>query len=68
MEATLKFTLPEEDREFRVAQDGWKYRAIIEELGQWLRDDLKYNFEIEGAEAVLNKLYELCTEYHVEID
>ncbi len=42
MKATLEFDLPEENDEFKDANDGWKYRMVIEKLDSNLRTVAKY--------------------------
>ncbi|MCU0613385.1 MAG: hypothetical protein MUE60_16575 [Candidatus Eisenbacteria bacterium] len=39
----LRFRLPEDDREYQDAvNDGWKWRAALQDLDNWLRTTLKY--------------------------
>ena len=40
---TLTFNQPDEQEEFNNAINGGKYRAIIEELDDFLRSKLKYD-------------------------
>ena len=42
MEATLKFSLPEENHQYRAAIDGEAYRAVISEVDNYLRNQEKY--------------------------
>ena len=42
MKAILQFNLPEEQDEFEVAQNGWKYRRVISDIDQYLRTVVKY--------------------------
>ena len=49
MRAVLEYTLPVEEQEYRDAYNGWRYRAVIEGVMQWLRDDLKHG-EVPDAE------------------
>lgn len=42
MKAMLRFTLPEESEEHQTALDGWRWRAVVEELDNHLRNKLKY--------------------------
>jgi len=41
--ATLTFDLPEEDREFSDASNGWKWRMIVGEILDNIRQDVKYS-------------------------
>jgi len=42
MKATLKFDLPEEAFEHRLALDGGKWMRVCSEIDQWLRSMEKY--------------------------
>lgn len=42
MKATLVYTLPEEADEFWIAQNGWKYRAVLGELDERMRVAVKH--------------------------
>jgi hypothetical protein len=50
--AMLQFTLPEEDEEFRCAQDGWKYRRIVQDLDNLCRTKVKYGSLLAVEESV----------------
>lgn len=41
--ATLTFDLPEEDSEFSHASNGWKWRMIVGEILNNIRQDVKYS-------------------------
>ena len=40
--AKLTFNLPEEDDDFRLAQDGWRYRFVLNEFRNHLRNIHKH--------------------------
>lgn len=42
MKSTLEFNLPEDTEEFKLAQNGWQYKIVIDELDNWLRGKIKY--------------------------
>ena len=71
MEAILKFNLPEEEEDFRLAVDGGKYSACLWELDQHLRSTIKYNShtlkpnEYEVYEAIRDKIIELRNQYNI---
>jgi hypothetical protein len=48
MEATIKFTLPDEQVEFECAASGWKLAGILFDLDNRLRNLRKY----EGQETI----------------
>jgi hypothetical protein len=44
-QALLTFNLPEESAEHRTAIDGQKWKTVVEEILNNIRQDLKYNPE-----------------------
>ena len=42
MKASLKFNLPDEEQALQLAIDGHKWKAVIEEVDQNLRNKAKY--------------------------
>jgi hypothetical protein len=42
MKATLEFDLPEAEAQLKNALDGGKWRAVVEDLAQELRNKIKY--------------------------
>lgn len=42
MIAKLEFTLPEEDHEFQTAVDGFRWKSVVWEMNEWLRQKIKY--------------------------
>ena len=57
MEATLKFSLPEEEDAHKTALKGKDYYCILFELQQELRGYLKYGHKFNSAQDVLEHLY-----------
>jgi len=43
MKAVLRFNLPEEQSEHRLALDGWKWRSVVSDIADQLRSTLKYD-------------------------
>lgn len=74
MKATLHFTLPDEDAEFRHAISGSRAIAVLFDLDQWLRARIKYSGDdvpedvIEAFEHTREHLRNLCIESNVDID
>jgi hypothetical protein len=58
MKAILEFNLPEEQPEFELANDGYKWQLVVWELDQWLRSQIKY--EPEEMSQEVYDAYELC--------
>lgn len=68
MEAILKFNLPEENADFKNAIDGVKYKIILFELDQYLRNKLKYeNIESIKIEDVRQYLDDMCCQKEVSL-
>lgn len=64
MKGVLEFNLPEEQSEFRDAQNGSGYLGVIQEFDNYLRGIIKYGSEgiteqqLEVYEKVRDKLHE----------
>jgi hypothetical protein len=56
MKAILEFELPQDASEHQTAIDGWKWRMILNDVLENLRQDLKYNNNLnsETAKALEN--------------
>lgn len=73
-QATLTFNLPEELAEHQMAIDGWKWKTIIDDILQNLRQDLKYNLEnlTPDQQKVLENMrgyiYQRLTEENLSLD
>lgn len=70
MEGILKFTIPEEEVEFRMALDGPKYLNSLWDLDQWLRSEMKHNDKLnndqyESFEITRTKLHEIMLDNDV---
>jgi hypothetical protein len=59
VKAVLKFNLPEEQSEHRLALDGWKWRSVVSDIADKLRSALKYDDDLTPeTDACLEKLRE----------
>lgn len=71
-EAVLKYNLPEEESEFRLALDGGRYYIVLRELERFIGDQIKYKSHDrpikESFESIRDKLYELSNKYDANID
>lgn len=65
MKAKITFNLPDEESEFQDAINGNAYKAVIWELDQYLRSQLKHN---DLSEDVGEKVLEIRDELHSIID
>ena len=71
MKATLEFNLPEDELDLSNAINGNKFKLILWDMDQHLRNIVKYgeNEEaVEVAEELRNKLREYFSEYNVSIE
>ena len=56
-QASLTFQLPEEDREHLDAINGWKWRSLVSDILQNIRQDVKYSQETtEEQKRVLENM------------
>ena len=51
MKATLEFNLPEDQEEFRLANEGATWGSLVWELDDSLRDAIKHETKFMGAQA-----------------
>ena len=59
MKALLEFDLPEEQDEHRVALDGVKWRAVVNDIANKMRSALKYDDDLTPeSSACLENLRE----------
>jgi hypothetical protein len=55
MEATLKFNLPEEREDFEIAVKAGAMYAVLWDIKQLFRDELKYNGNLTEKERELTE-------------
>jgi len=74
MEAILKFNLPYDSHEFKMALDGSKWSSAMWELEQWLRSETKYNSEALSQEKydayceIRDKIYSILNKDGISFD
>jgi hypothetical protein len=72
MKASLVYSLPEEESDFRNALEGRDMRLVLWDLDQWLRAKVKYAMlpaaEENAMQETRDELHRLLDEYHVRID
>lgn len=54
----LTFNLPEEAEEYRMAQKGFQYKIVIEDLDKLLRSKIKYEDLSEERRAAYSEIRE----------
>ena len=59
MKAKLEFDLPEEQDDFEVASNGWKYCSVLFDLDNFLRNKLKYEKLTEEQDKAYSEVREL---------
>jgi CRISPR/Cas system-associated protein Cas5 (RAMP superfamily) len=70
MKATLKFDLPEDDRDFR----GKSMHTVLREMDEWLRSKTKYTSDstsqdkMDAYELSREKLYQLLDQYNIDLE
>ena len=52
MKARLEFNLPEDQEEFRLANEGQAWANLVFDLDGLLRDSIKYDTEFKGSNKV----------------
>lgn len=71
MKAVLEFQLPDEQEEFKLAQDGVLYSIVLHELDNYLRGKIKYEDLPEEIDKIYqeirDKLHEFSNEHGVEV-
>ena len=68
MKVTLEFDGTEEQEEYRTALDGWKYRAILNDIREMIRSKEKYlDEETISLEELRQFLVDKLSEYEVSI-
>ena len=74
MKATLKFHLPEDDHEFRMATTGKSMHTVLREMDEWLRSKTKYTSDstsqdkMDAYELSRERLYQLLDQYNIDLE
>lgn len=67
----LEFSLPEEEDEFKTAQDGGGYKCVLSDMDNYLRGRIKYEELPKDVEHALRlarqRLQDLAADYDVSI-
>jgi hypothetical protein len=58
MKGILTFNLPQENEEFELAQQGWQYKGVINDLDRWLRNKIKHGDLSEADHQSLTEVRE----------
>lgn len=74
MKAILKFDLPEDDRDFRMATTGNSMYNVLREMDEWLRSKTKYvpdstsQDKMDAYELSRERLYQLLDQYNIDLE
>ena len=65
-EYVIKFNLPKEEQDFKLAQRGKDYFCVIFKTLQEIRSYLKYGHQFKDADEALEKIRETLSEVQIE--
>jgi hypothetical protein len=74
MKGILKFTLPEESPEFETAVNAGKYKSLVWDLDQYLRQQIKYNADnlsndtINAFQIIRDKISQELIDNNISIE
>lgn len=63
----LEFNLPEEQEEMQTAIDGSKWKSVVWEINNYLRNKIKYE-EKEEFEPIREQLSQLISDSNLSLD
>ena len=64
MKAILEFNLPEEQQDFELAANGYKWQLVVSNLDNWMRNEMKYHSD-EMSRDTYNAFYQIREELHI---
>lgn len=72
MKAILEFNIPEEQNEHQVALDGWKWRAVVNDIADKLRASMKHDDTLTlqtntYVEALHEELFQLIADRNLNL-
>lgn len=72
-EHIIKFSIPEEQIELNITLNAFKYKNILYEYDQYLRNLIKYDSDMEvykqfSPEVARTRLWELINEENIDIN
>jgi len=73
MKVIIEFSDEDAAEDAKTALDGWKYRAVIWEIDQHLRNEIKYNEQLpsevaEAYEKVRDKIREFLSDSNLTME
>lgn len=72
MKGILEFTLPEDDENFRIAQDGWKWQSVVRGLDEYLRGKIKHGnltvMETAILQGARDEIYKALSDKDLTLD
>ena len=68
MTATLNYSLPEEEVEFRTAANAMALRAAVQEFDNWLRGIVKHGSALMATPEIIRaRLHEELTNHNIDL-
>jgi hypothetical protein len=46
MKAILEFNLPDDEYEYNLARDAWRFKSVLIDMDNWLRNKVKYQEDV----------------------
>jgi hypothetical protein len=46
MKAILEFNLPDDQYEYNLARDAWRFKSVLIDMDNWLRNKVKYQEDV----------------------
>jgi len=72
MKAILEFNLPEDDYEYNLTRDAYRYKSSLHEINEWLRRKIKYESDTLSEDEYKafceckDKLVEILNEHKID--
>ena len=67
MKGILKFDLPEDDCQFKIASTAMSWALALWDLDNYLRAQIKYSGK-EDLQPIRDKLHEFLADYNLNLD
>jgi hypothetical protein len=73
MKAILEFQLPDDEYEYNLTRDAWRFKSVLIDMDNWLRQKTKYSEdelsddEHKAYYECRNKLNELISEENINL-
>jgi len=72
MTINITYDLPDEQREYELAMNGWGYYATIVAMDEWLRAQTKHEDlstdKVDTIQECRERLYQIAYDHRIDID